>query len=517
MCITSRFVLITLGALLLNSCAQVGVLSGGEQDLFAPAPKKMIPEQNTINFTGNTVEIELNEFVELNNPQQNIIMVPAHAKPKVKLTKKTLLITWDETLAPNTTYSIYMNGLVKDITEGNDSLMAYVFSTGPIIDSLFYETSVENSRTNDAVNKCLVGLYTISDTTKPLYFSRSDESGYVRINNIKADQYRVRAFMDDDKDLKANKTELRGFRTNPIQLDSSYSDSIKLRLYVPLNDDVRSFKFLAPGAFALGSASSMNQAQVSLNGEEILGSAIRMITNDSLLFFARVDTLTSVKAIVNRADRTDTLSYFLTKADKTTKSNLKPTLKSGVYRPNDPLTFELNDQIIGVSPSKITITNPTDSATIPIVDVRFEQNLLTIDVDRSNFKNLKIHFEKGSLRLLNGPDNEEAIHTIELKSEKDLGTIAVQVWKDPSPLLVELLSKNEILDSKIVVNPDVVKFSFLSPGEYNFRVTEDRNNNEKWDSGDESKSIQPEIIRYFSGPRVRPNWEVEVQLDPKEE
>lgn len=517
MSVICRFILILLGGLLLKSCAQVGVLSGGQQDFFAPEPKKITPEQNTLNFTGNSVEIEFNEFVELVNPQQNIVMVPAHAKPKVTLTKKTLEITWEETLQPNTTYSIYMNGLVKDITEGNDSLMTYVFSTGSSIDSLFYETIVTNSWTNDPLKKCLVGLYTPSDTLKPLYFSRTDAMGYVRINNIRSGRYTIKAFPDEDRDLKSNNTELRGFRTNAITLDSSFTDSLKLQVFEPLTDKIRSFKFLPPGAFAVGSTSPLNMAHITLNGNEILGSAIRTISNDSLLFFAKLDTISAVKAIISRPERIDSLSYFLTKSDKTVKSILKPTAKGGVYKPNDAISFDLNDQIKGINPSMIKLTNLTDSSDIDIRNVIYEQNLLTIDIDRMKLKNVKCYFPKGTLRMLNGPDSEEATISIELKSEKEFGSIALNVWQANSPLLIQVLLKNEVTATVKTASTETIKIPFLTPGDYDFRVIEDQNNNEKWDSGDETKLKQPEVVRYFSGPKVRANWEVEVQLDPKVE
>lgn len=512
-----RFVLIILSVFLLNGCAQVGVLSGGETDIFAPAAKRISPEQKTTNFSGNSFEIEFSEFVELVNPQQNIVMVPAHTKPQVKLSKKTLEVSWTETLQPNTTYSVYMNGLVKDITEGNDSLMTYVFSTGPLIDSLYYETMVENAWTNEPVNKCLVGLYTSSDSLKPLYFSRTDASGYVRISNIKADTYTVRAFPDDDKDLKPNKTELRGFRSNPVQIDTCFSDSVKLRLFEPPQDKIRTFKFMAPGAFAVGATSDLNNAHISLNGEEILNSAIRMVTNDSLLFFAKTDTLTSVKAVLKRNNKVDTLSYFLTKSDKTIKTALKPLNKSGIYKPDEALAFELNDQIIGINPSLIKLTDALDSSQIEVKNFHFEQNKLTLEIDRAKRKNIKCHFQKGAFRLLNSIDNEDAIIPVELKSEKDLGTIALNVWENNSPLLVHILLKNELVHTLSLNASSTTKIPYLFPGEYNFRVIEDSNGNGKWDSGDEMNSIQPEIVRFFKGPKVRANWEVEVQLDPKEQ
>lgn len=517
MSITHRFVLIILGIYLLSACAQVGVLSGGEKDIFAPAPKKITPEQYTTEFKGNTVQIELDEFVQLVNPQQNIVMVPSDGRPKVKLVKKTLEISWDETLRPNTTYSIYMNGLVKDLSEGNDSLMTYVFSTGSVIDSLYYEATVVNSWTNDPVNKCLVGLFTSEDSLKPLYFSRTDAFGKARINNIRAGKYFVKAFSDEDKDLQLNKTEYRAFRDSPVQIDSSFSDSVKLRVFEPSTDNITSFKFHPPGMFTIGSGSSLNNALLSFNGEEVLISAMRMITSDSLAFFAKLDTLNSIKTIVVRPERTDTLNYFLTKKDRTIKSTLQPSTKNGVFKPNESISFEVKDQIVGINPSLIQFINPMDSTPVAIKNCSFAHNVLTIDIDRKNLKTIQCIFQKGALRLLNDVDSEETSLSIELKAEREFGTISLNLWKNDHPLIVEVLLKNEVIYSIETDGAANIKIPYLYPGDYDFRIIEDDNKNGKWDTGNEVIKQQPEIVRYFSGPKVRANWEVESQLELKTE
>jgi uncharacterized protein (DUF2141 family) len=502
---------------ILSACAQVGVLSGGDKDLYAPTPKNIHPAQNTLNFSEKSVEIEFDEFIELKNPQQNIVMVPADAQLNVKLSKKTIQISWLENLQPNTTYTIYMNGLVKDITEGNDSLMTYVFSTGSFIDSLSYEASVNDAWTNEPVTKCLVGLFTDTDSLKPLYFSRSDAQGRVRVKNIKPQRYTVRAYMDEDKDLKVNLSEIRGFRTDDLRIDSSIVDTVKLRLYAPTIDKITSFKFLAPGAFSLASTSSLDRALISVNGEEILGAATRMISNDSLLFFPSIDTINSLKVFINRPEHVDTLNYFLTKTEKATKNSLKPSIKGGIIKPNEAISFEINDLIIGANPSMIKVIDLKDSSEIELKGIDFQHNVITLDIDRTGHKNINVFFPKGSLVLLNSGSNEEANIRIELKLERDYGTILLNTWSPSCPLVVQVLSKNEIITSVVVSGDETVKIPLLSPGDYSFRVIEDVNNNGKWDTGNERLQLQPETIRYFSGPKVRANWEVEVRLAPEVE
>lgn len=125
-----RKILILFLPVLLTACAQIGILSGGDEDVYAPKPleDKISPPNESVNFTGNKVIIPFDEFILLNNPQQTIQLVPDHADLKATVQKKDLKIEWEENLQPNTTYVIYLNGTVKDATEGNDSLITYVFS-----------------------------------------------------------------------------------------------------------------------------------------------------------------------------------------------------------------------------------------------------------------------------------------------------------------------------------------------------------------------------------------------------
>lgn len=112
-----RFALKLLPFLLALSCAQVGQISGGEEDLVAPEPVKTVPESKTLFFNAQSIKLIFDEFVELNNPQQNIIIVPNDAKLNAALHKKELVLSWNETLKSNTTYVIYFNAAVKDVTE----------------------------------------------------------------------------------------------------------------------------------------------------------------------------------------------------------------------------------------------------------------------------------------------------------------------------------------------------------------------------------------------------------------
>ena len=514
MFMVKRSFLILAGILLLASCAQIGILSGGNRDEFAPVPVKISPDQEQTNFSGSSVSFTFDEFVQLNNPQQNIVLIPGGIKTEAVLKKKTMTVSWNEPLMPNTTYVLYMNGVVKDITEGNDSLMSYVFSTGSIIDSLSYEVSVIDAWTGQYLKNMLVGLYVSDQDKMPLYFTRTDALGTARFTNLKNGAYLLRCFTDEDKDLISNISEKRGFKTDVLQLDSSFVDTIPLMAFTPLQQKVRSFSFGGPGIFSVGAGFSLENANFTFNGEILNDREIRRITSDSLLLFPAIaDSLNKAELIVSHSYGIDTLTILLNKKDKTLPLKLKNLAKTNVFGPHQELLFELNDEITGIDSSKIKLINKADSSRITISSLSFEGNVLHISADRTQAKDANLEFEIGAIKGRSGNSTNKESFTLQLKSKKDFGDLTVTVNSDAEHLMVELLNGAQVISKSSVVNGSVL-FSSLEPGEYTFRLIVDQNNNGRWDTGNESDRVQPEKIFNFSTPvKVRSNWESQIELN----
>ena len=94
-------------------------------------------------------QIEFDEFVVLQKPKENMVLLPSNVSYETKLINKTLTLDLQQKLSPNTTYSLYLNGAVKDLTEGNDSLIQLVFSTGPFLDSNIVDFQLKDAFTNE--------------------------------------------------------------------------------------------------------------------------------------------------------------------------------------------------------------------------------------------------------------------------------------------------------------------------------------------------------------------------------
>ena len=116
-----RFLLVLI-PLILIGCAQVGTLSGGERDRVAPQLISCQPKMGEKNINPSVIRLQFDEFVQLSNPTESIRLEPADATINATLIKKSLVVSLKGDLNPNTTYSLYVDGGIKDVTEGNDSI-----------------------------------------------------------------------------------------------------------------------------------------------------------------------------------------------------------------------------------------------------------------------------------------------------------------------------------------------------------------------------------------------------------
>lgn len=503
--------------LLVFSCAQVGEISGGDEDTYAPKPVegKTMPPNESSNFQGKSVEITFDEYVQLNKPQQTVVFVPNHAKPKTTLHKKTIKIEWEETLQENTTYVIYLNGTVKDVTESNDSLMYYVFSTGVTLDSLKYSVRVVDAWTNQAIKDATVGLFTHKDSLKPYYFANSNSFGEANFSFLKAGTYFLKAFMDENKDLQIQASEKIAFKSNSIVIDSSINDSIPLRIYKPKEKNkIRTFKYVAPSNFLIGANYPIKDADFYINSTKIEKEFIQALTKDSVRLFTSVVGLSEVQLVVKTKDHSDTISTRLTEKEKIAKIQLLPDFKGQQVGPHEAVSFQIHDLIQNVDSSKIQLTNPLDSTRIPF-KASFQRNQLIIDFASENYKQADLIIQTGAIETILNQTNDSLKTLLIFSSVKDYGSIILDVSEFQEPIIVELLKGTKLIQQILLDKPNKYTFSNLNPGEYQFRIIADVNENGIWDSGNFSRNEQAETVYWYSTvTKVRANWDIDVQLSP---
>lgn len=512
----SIYIVAGLFALLLSACAQVGTISGGDRDEHAPKPnyEKAEPQPNTTFFSGKEVTIPFDEFFSLNNPAQNIFIIPPHATLDARYKGKDLIISWEEELEPNTTYSIYIDKAIKDITEGNDSTMQFVFSTGAVIDSLSYRAFLSDAWTGKPMNEATLAFY---DGDKLINFGRSDASGKVELNYMKAGNYKAVAFIDENLNLEWDSTEVVGFKSDmTIGLTSEQADSVPYQLFTPVpKPRITTVQFQSPGRIVLGANVSLKNSAVYFNDVLLPKEQIQMLGRDSIVCFVNTNELSGLQKVRIESEelKSEKNIRIPTSQQAITIRSLNRARK---VAPSESLRFELSDLIRSVDTNHIHLYNSQDSTEINDFQVSFDINQLSVNLDKSKYESVLFVLDSAVVNCLNGTLGSFET-TLTLADESEYGSILVDASAYNEPILLDLLGGDKLIERRVLNNESEVLFEELEPGVYTFRVIHDENENAIWDVGDVELLRQQEKIDRFSKPnKVRPNWQINVSLIPNE-
>ena len=517
--VSYRYLIILIG-FLLYSCAQVGTISGGEKDVSAPKPiaKKTNPPNGSTRFIEKEVEIPFDEFFKLNNANINIRIVPAHTTIQSRVKGKSLFLNWEDDLQPNTTYAIYLNNAVKDITENNDSIIQYVFSTGEILDTLSYSIYVADSRSAKPISGCLVGVFD-PETDELKSFTETNDKGYAKLNYLKEGSYRLIAFMDENGDLEAQEHEAFGFPINDlIELKEPTIDSLPIRLYSPIQKSmIRTSFFVPPGYALIGANRPIINESVYVNGKQLEKDQYTHLSEDSLQVFIEVAEVSSAEVIINSTEVTDTVTFRFSKNDREKGITIRPMNTSGILSPWDSVKYFCNDLITGFDTSLIEVINLLDTTIIEDYSLTTKYNELEFQIaERKNIESVMITLQKGAIKTTHGL-NSELITTVKFQPERKYGALNIDLsYYTNESIIVLALQKGKVVES-ISLEPgaSTILLSGLSPGDYSFDIVLDENANGRWDAGNYDSRKQPELIDHYSSPTtVRANWEVELSLIP---
>ena len=200
-----------LTAFLAQRCANAVAPTGGPKDEMPPKVVEEVPKNRSINFIGKKIEITFDEYITLENANQNVLISPPLSeKPDIKLKNKTVVIKFKEDLATNTTYTINFGSSIKDLHEGNQFKdYVYSFSTGDIIDTLSIAGKVFDAESKKPVEDAYVSLYaadrdnldSLPLSTKPNYITKTDKEGKFSLNGLADKKYLVFALKDANSNL----------------------------------------------------------------------------------------------------------------------------------------------------------------------------------------------------------------------------------------------------------------------------------------------------------------------------
>ncbi len=234
---TLQGIFFTLLVLFLAGCAQQGSPTGGPRDEEPPDVVEADPANYSIQFDDNLIEITFDEFLDMGNfAQELVVSPPMEEKPVISLRKRTLIIEFEEELRDNTTYTFNFGTGIKDLNEQNVLLnFEYVFSTGNYLDSLSVKGTLRNAFDLTIPGEQVsVMLYeNLSDSIPikqiPLYIGRTDTEGNFAVNNLRPGVYKVFALNDANSNFLFDlPNESIAYLDSSLRVDAGYFKSILL-------------------------------------------------------------------------------------------------------------------------------------------------------------------------------------------------------------------------------------------------------------------------------------------------
>ena len=214
-----RLLYIAIALCAVMSCARMGTPDGGWFDDDPPHVIGSTPMERDTNVTARKITIYFDEYIKLDNPTENVMVSPPQLEtPEIKAAGKKIVVELQDTLKPNTTYTIDFSNAISDNNENNPlGNYTFTFSTGEQIDTFEVAGYVLNAADLEPVKGISVGLYNnLADSafrTEPLMrISRTDGSGHFVIKGVAPGEYRVYALQESDNDYRfSQKSEMIAF------------------------------------------------------------------------------------------------------------------------------------------------------------------------------------------------------------------------------------------------------------------------------------------------------------------
>lgn len=528
----------------LYSCATPQPPLGGPKDETPPridTPRSTPNYQ--VNFKKQPIEIVFNEWIQ--QPQdvaKQVVVSPPirYMGTLLKLKGKVLVIEFDdrEELQENVTYTINLGESIKDLSEGNPAKdLRFVFSTGPILDSLGMQGEVRDFITQKPLENILVMVYSklndsIVKKERPLYFGKTNKEGRFSIKNMREGEFKVFALEDANQPyLYDAANEKIAFGDSLVRTGIDTNSRISLRIFSEtpplrlLNTDAKRYGLVN---LQFNQPPKDVQIAAATPGFQLRTEVIR----DTLkVWYAGTSTAANWSLDV-RKDSTfkDTLRVK-TFAPETYLRTAKLTLQNADLKefqklnPEKPLVLTFNHPLISFDIGKLVVVEDSVRQISPSM----------IEIDSLNSRKLilqyrwvesskyQLRFAPGAVRDIYALGFRDTVrYNFQAMPRKNYGNIDLKVENLDSTrhYVMELMlgentepAQRERIDLK--TNARFI-YKVMEPSTYKIRLFEDLNRNGEWDTGNYFKHQQPEPIYIRDLEALRPNWDLEATVDWEE-
>jgi hypothetical protein len=516
-------------------CANIVPPVGGAEDV---TPPQVVVEESTpnrqTNFQKQRITLTFDEFVVLEDVfNQVVVSPPLQYRPTLSLKGKTLRVDFDsrEVLLENATYTINFGEAVKDLNEKNPAEnLRFVFSTGPVLDSLTLQGKLVDAEKGEPVDGALFMLYenlsdTVVRTLRPFYFAKTDTSGTFLIENIRPGTFKGFALKDENLNYKFDQAnELIGFPDSLIVV----TDSV-----VPLQ--IRMFTEAEVARLLDSDVSQYGHVKLILNQPpprnltvDVENAAVHTVLEadaDTLRvwydlpnpvewdLYVEQDTLWRDTLTVTPLNRT----AFLQNAQL---ARLEQGVNNEVIRLNPDRTIQIafNFPLVSYDSTKLKVYEDTVRREVRPVIVKdsLAPRSLILQYPWQEAVTYQVEMLPGAATDLYGLLNRDTVLlNYRVEPRKSFATLELTLdsLDDKTNYVVQLLFQESNLVEEFRVG-GVSRyqrtFNTLPPGDYSLQIITDLNNNGRWDTGNYDLKRQPEpIVQRKFTQQLRANWKLE--------
>ena len=534
--------------------------SGGKKDTIPPLIIDINPLPGTVGVPthGATFVFTFNEYFTIKTARNIFLSPPLQHPAKSRVRGRNLIITFEDTLAANTTYTLNFNDAIADANEGNMFPgYTYVFSTGEQIDSMMMTGTVRDCNTLAAVKGATVLLYRdLADSAvllrRPFAAVKTDDWGYFALPYIPDTTYRLYAIRDENNNnIYDPETETVAFIDSIIRPVLRATDTVPEILKYDMLDTVRCLArrsehelklfrekptqqyivnkvrtaersayltFMAPGAWidslwirGYRDDQVISQFNILQDSLELWINSRRAAPDTMSIYvnYRKTDSLgrlTPTQEVVRLPLAPEKRTY-----SKPIRRNLKHDDTVCVYKLSvKPETVEQNG-------FELEFRNPIiwaqfDSIQFTAINTRQRRSRaeFTIEQDSLNLRRyilrpkdkLQPGFEY-TMRLphrifrdINGFWSDSTQVRVSLPKDETLSNLELDLVGVDRKLIVDLMSEknNQVLRSYVTDKDGTLHFPYLKEGRYRIRITEDGNRNSIVDTGSLLEHRQPERV-----------------------
>ncbi|MBQ9584099.1 MAG: Ig-like domain-containing protein [Bacteroidales bacterium] len=565
-----------------HSCANTKASPmGGPKDTIPPVIIAVTPPQGDTAFplVGGTVKIRFDEYTVVKDANQILLSPPHKKKPKTKVKGRDIVVTFQDTLRENTTYTIdFGNGLADNNESNIAPRFVYAFSTCDTLDSMYICGTVVDAESMTPIKNALVSLYREFRDSSCLILlpdaaGRSDDWGFFTIRNIKPVPYWIYATTDENNDYLYNLGEEKvGFCDTAITPHTVVRDSIYELLSFNMKDTLEClarkgqvqlavFKEFFAAQFIKEKGRKRDKCgyvtfsapNVEVSSFQILGvdsSDIIMQYSpqrDSFDFWLNTkyppeDSLFMTISYM-KTDSTGALALTTEEiaaaipkdqvakakteegrkaAEADTLTDLKITLTDTNVE-QDGITLEFSVPVIEMHLDSIVLLSTNTRNQTDTTAFTFTQD--TTNIMRFVLQNTEA-YKPGYKYSLNIPEatffdvygrkNKREQKDFQLPNTENLNSLMLNITGTNGRRFIVDLTDDKC--KKVFRKYEVLKdgeyfFPYIADGKYSIRITEDRNHNGLFDTGNLLKWQQPEPMKLFKLPDGTSVFGIQEQME----